>query len=98
MAADLCDANFYVNAADMIREAICARAALREAGVSHASEVMGHLDDETPENKASENDGGRSGGHPTIAGKSNETGSRCPTVMKEGAMKYQRVTKGVSHD
>jgi hypothetical protein len=69
MAADLCDANFYVNAADMIREAICARAALHEAVVSHAPEVMGHLDDETPQNKASKNDGGRSGGHTTIARK-----------------------------
>ena len=35
--------------------------------VSHAPEVMGHIDDETPQNKVSENDGGRSGGHTTIA-------------------------------
>ena len=45
-----------------------AKRALGEAKVSHVQEVMGHLDDETQQNKASENDGGRSGGHTTIAG------------------------------
>ena len=44
-----------------------ARTALVGSEVSHAPEVMGHFDDETPQNKASENDGGRSGGHSTIA-------------------------------
>ena len=57
---------------DTAQLAKAAAQATYEAGilavVSHAPEVMGHLDDEAPQNKASENDGGRSGGYITIAG------------------------------